>query len=180
MKDYLDIGTCTGRYPFNLSHRLLNASILGIDADDDCIEFSNIQKQKFPYSTKNILFKRVDFLYDSILNSKFELITCMLGTISHFGWNKNENFEDDLQVSLNKMNSLLNINGILVISNWTEFALSGNILEIYNEYDRKRLQNFTEKIGVLKKRLDIYFDVVNIIRTPDNNLDILFCKKKIL
>lgn len=179
VNDYLDIGTCTGRYPFTLSEILINSSILGIDADEDCVEFCNIEKMKYSQikNIKNILFKKIDFLYDDFTNGKFNLITCMLGTISHFGWNKKETHDDDLQKAINKMKALLSVNGILIISNWTDFGLSGNILEIYNDYDRKRLRSFTEKSELLKTRLETNFEIVTIIRTPNNNLDIFFCKK---
>lgn len=178
--EYLDIGTCTGRYPFGLSKKLSKANILGIDADADCIEFCNIQKQKFAKSlnTKNILFSHTDVLYDNISNTKFDLVTCMLGTISHFGWNKNINFEDDLQLTLKKISLSLNSKGTLIIGNWTDFGLSGNILEIYNDFDRTRLRNFTEKTETLIKRLEFYFNLIEVIRTKDNNIDIIICEKK--
>ncbi len=187
VRRYLDIGTCTGRYPFNLKQEFekkkKKVSILGIDADPECIAYTNAKK-KIEENNKpdnRILFQKSDFLVDDkdLSGKKFDLITCMLGTISHFGWEKPSKSKfknDDLQMAIKKMKSLLSSNGLLVISNWTEIGLDSNMLEIYSETDRKNLRQFTEEDTKLKKRLEEFFSVET--KTVNKRLKLYFCKNK--
>lgn len=85
---YLDIGTCTGRYPFALQPLLPpQAHIAGLDADADCIAYCNAQKRirsARGESMEGMHFTHADFLhYQPLPGERYQLITCMLGTIAH-------------------------------------------------------------------------------------------------
>jgi SAM-dependent methyltransferase len=183
IKDYLDIGTCTGRYPFSLNSLLSNSATLGIDVDEECIEYCNIQREKRikenPTHHQRTLFKKMNFLYEKIDSRKFGLITCMLGTISHFGWNKTDiDFNDDLQKAIEKMKSLLSTQGLLIISNWTEIGLDSQILSIYNNSDQQKLRKFTDSTETLIERLSKHFSNIIIETTNDAKIDVIFCKNE--
>ena len=186
---YLDIGTCTGRYPFELKEIInVNSTIYGYDSDPDCIDYLKLKKKikkKEGNNVENIIFSQANFLYahDKILDESrhFDLITCMLGTISHFGSSidSSENFHDSLQLSLKKMASLLTENGILILSNWTQSGIDNGMLSIYNHNDIKILKSGTESGQKLKKRLEMLSLKIEDIRTVghEKELDIYFCKK---
>jgi len=184
--NYLDIGTCTGRYPFELSEHLKNPNtfILGLDADADCVEYCKTKmKLKDTHLPNQVLaFKESDFLKsdDHILVNSYDLITCMLGTISNFGWDKSSSsrHKDDLHKSLAKMQSVLAQDGLLVISNWTEVGLNTEMLEIYDDLDRKKLRDFTEPKHILQERLEDFFEIISVETTIDSRLDIFFCRLK--
>lgn len=184
IKDYLDIGTCTCRYPLKLNTEFKNRnlkkpSILGIDVDPDCIQFSklNIEAAK---DADNIEVKEIDFLDESSdlnrSNKKYQLITCMLGTVSHFGWDKNLKHEDDLQNALRNIDRLLDKNGVAIISNW---LLSGSkqMLSIYEPDEVEQLKSFTEPSFVLEDRLKKVFNYVEK-KEVGNFLHLFFCSKK--
>lgn len=181
IKNYLDVGTCTGRYPFKLSEdgRLKQATIFAVDADEECIEYCNIQKdirEKDGQYVKNILFKQLDFIKEDLGGRKFDLITCMLGTISHFGWNKMTDHNDDLQQAIDNMSFHLAKEGYLIIGNWTEFGLDGRMLDIYDNVDREKLLKFSERTEALINRLSGHFNIKQVFTTPNKKIDILICE----
>jgi SAM-dependent methyltransferase len=185
IKNYLDIGTCTGRYPFGLQPYLpAECKIYGIDTNSICIAYcDHIKEAK---NCPNITYHQSDFLVDgnilphSLSKVKFELITCMLGTISHFGWNKKWPLtsNDDLQKAILRMKNLLSDNGILFISNWTEKGLRSDMLSIYSQLDRNMLSSFTESTAVLVARLKKAGFRTEVHVIPDHHsLEVIVCKK---
>ncbi len=184
---YLDIGTCTGRYPFELKNLFSSKDCLiwGFDANPDCIEYLQVKKKiiedaqqtEFP----NLIFKEENFLANRDMliedGKKFNLITCMLGTISHFGRQSHGNLKTHLQTALEKMKAILAKNGLLIISNWTSEGIKNNMLSIYNENDLTNLKEGTESTFSLRKRLELMgMTVTRETVGPKGELDILFIR----
>lgn len=150
IRSMLDIGTCTARYPIEFYHDVEpTGRIIGIDNDADCIEFARAQKDRKTKGNK-IDILEVDFTSSYFPNlGKFDLITCMLGTISHFGW---DSPRKTLELTLQRMHDLLDDNGILIICGWSDHALeSSKFLNIYNQQDKDRLIAWTPKSSRLKE-----------------------------
>lgn len=86
IKKYLDIGTCTARYPIFLKQKGYMKSdgySCGIDNDDDCIYFAKSKVEKEFNSNNKPEIISLNFSFGLPLTFvNFDLITCMLGTIS--------------------------------------------------------------------------------------------------
>lgn len=171
---YLDIGFCTGRYPFTIQQYLSRGSyIAGVDAGYNCYEYALIQNTK---RKADIHFFCSDFTTDythAVYYRSYELVTCMLGTISHFGERKNQ-----LSDTLQKMANLLADNGVLIISNWTQKGIATGLLSIYNNAERKLLQRTTPNTSAIIHMLQTMHLHYNTITTNDGMLDIIFCRKR--
>lgn len=171
--NYLDIGFCTGRYPFTLRQFLQTGSyIAGIDAEYNCYEYALIHNTK---RQAGINFFCSDFISDDaspVYHRSYELITCMLGTISHFCKEKNQ-----LSNSLLKMATLLSANGVLIISNWSQKGISSGMLSIYSTADRNLLQCNTPATTSIVNGLAAMQLNYNTITTNDGMLDVIFCRK---
>jgi SAM-dependent methyltransferase len=153
---YLDIGTCTARYPIALRDAIVEKGyILGVDEDADCIKFSSQRVREKTGSDPRIHLRLLDFTRDELPGGGgFDLITCMLGTVSHFGWNRSDRFDDVLQHSLCRMSRLLTPNGFLVVSCWSEHACSHQrMLSIYRPQDTHRLTAWTPGREELQRRI---------------------------
>ncbi len=149
---YLDIGTCTARYPIALlTSEVLkgDARIVAVDEDGDCIAFARgrLNEKKLLSRVKLV---SGDFMGDgmgSFDEFQFELITCMLGTISHFGApvGRDETVGYPGIVSaVRRMHARLSANGSLLIGNWSEDARRDRrFLSIYSPADIKSLQAWT-------------------------------------
>lgn len=182
---YLDIGTCTGRYLFKLS-TILNkqCNIYGFDSDPDCIKYISVKNKilkSVGKARKNLSVLKKDFLLDNIKEEfeAFDLITCMLGTLSHFGWNLKDNFKDDLQKALEVMSSILSDKGVIILSNWSQIGIQrDNLLSIYSQNDNRLLKEGTESRSRLIKRLQKLSLEYEILHDDQRRLDIFFCKKK--
>jgi hypothetical protein len=181
IKSMLDIGTCTARYPIEFAHDVAPAGrIVGIDNDIDCVEFSRAQQKRKTNSDRRISILDIDFtspFFPSASLGKFELITCMLGTISHFGWDAPGG--DSLGTALNRMHDLLDVNGLLFVCTWSNYALgAGSFLSIYSEKDKGRLMSWTPKSNELKK----LFVQANLSvleeRQPHEFLDLFVLQRK--
>jgi SAM-dependent methyltransferase len=186
---YLDVGTCTGRYPFELSKSLnLSCNIVGIDSDNDCIDYVKVKrkvKMNDGVKVQNISFRLFDLLLsnDGIGEEieKFDLITCMLGTICHFGWDidKTDALDDSLQRAIRKMTSMLSDDGLLIISNWTHVGIDNDMLSIYNANDLRILRQGSERPARFKHRLaaaNLSFDLA--VAGADKELNLYFCQSK--
>lgn len=174
VRNYLDIGFCTGRYPFTMRQFLQNGNyIAGIDAEYNCYEYALIQNTK---RQAGINFFCSDFISDdasAAYHRNYELITCMLGTISHFCKEKNQ-----LSNSLRKMVNLLSANGVLIISNWSQKGISSGMLSIYSTADRNLLQCNTPATTSIVNGLAAMQLNCNIVTTNDGMLDVIFCRKE--
>jgi SAM-dependent methyltransferase len=147
----LDIGTCTARYPIFLRDAISSSGkIIGIDSNQDCIEFAKANVKVLAGSDKRISIKESDFMSGvNDLGANFDLITCMLGTLAYFGWQ-----ESVLKAALRRMRSLLSASGWLILSNWSAEACERrDLLEIYDAADKRRLAQWTPKLAKLRSYL---------------------------
>jgi SAM-dependent methyltransferase len=177
---YLDIGTCTARYPIALRRYIRTDGVIyGIDNDEDCISFS---KNWIPDNTENdqrIQILQIDFLEELPTDLKsFDLITCMLGTISHFGLDKKSNFTGRLQNAIDKIASILNPDGVAIIGTWSDFACKNHtMLGIYRKEDIRRLAEWTPSSTEIRDRLERAGLEIITDSQPDARLEVLFCKR---
>jgi hypothetical protein len=183
IKRYLDVGTCTARYPLTLRDAVVQGGeILGVDDDPDAVRFARGQcRDRAPGDTR-IKIQQIDFAARDIpdIGGKFNLITCMLGTLSHFGWDKNTSFEDTLQLVLGRFAGLLSREGLLVLGNWSQNAKNKQeLLSIYRTSDRRRLAAWTPDTDELKERLNIAgFVVLEQNQLITGRLDLFVCQRR--
>ncbi len=177
---YLDIGTCTGRYPIQLRSWVTpNGKILGVDEDYDCIRFAQANVERKCPEEKRIEISRQDFLAREVgIKGTFDLITCMLGTLSHFGWDRSRTYEDRLQKALARMAALLSDKGLLFLGTWSEYACKNRkMLGIYSQGDRERLAEWSPDTAELEKRLmAVGLKVVERVQ-PELRLDLTWCRR---
>lgn len=177
---YLDVGTCTGRYPIELRSWVTpTGKILGVDEDYDCVRFAqaNIER-KCPDETR-IEFLQQDFVARDVgIKGKFDLITCMLGTLSHFGWDYSRTRDDSMQRALTRMATLLSSNGLLFLGTWSEYACKNrNMLGIYRQADRDRLAEWTLNRRELQDRLkSAGLSIAGQVQ-PEIRLDVTWCRR---
>jgi hypothetical protein len=105
----------------------------------------------------------------------YDLITCMLGTISHFGYADERARFDGCRLAVQRLASLLSEHGRLIVGSWARDG-RGRIdaLTIYSESERDRLARWTPDKETLTEvfaecglhtqfseqidgRLDVYF-----------------------
>ncbi|MGH3854491.1 MAG: TIR domain-containing protein [Pseudonocardiaceae bacterium] len=177
---YLDIGTCTSRYPIQLRSWVTpNGKILGVDEDYDCIRFAKANVERRCPNEKRIEISQCDFVARDVgIRGNFDLITCMLGTLSHFGWDRSRNYKDHLQRALARMATLLGPNGLLFLGTWSEYACKNRrMLGIYNQGDRERLAEWSPDTAELEKRLtNVGLTVVERVQ-PELRLDLTWCRR---
>ncbi len=182
----LDIGTCTGRYPIFLRDGLSeHGSVIGIDDDMDCLRYAVPNVAKQCGNDPRIAIQKVDFTApDMTLRGRNDLITCMLGTLSHFArgrdrsWMASSSKSDLLQRTIERMAALLAEGGLLILSTWSEIACaSGHMLGIYRESERRRLADWTPAISELHERLvRAGLDIVEYAQ-PEVRLDLTVCRR---
>ena len=182
VKLYLDVGTCTGRYPIGLLDGLTeDGEVLGIDDDPDAIRFARGQLRDRAKGDKRIRIQQMDFAAREIpdIGNDFDLITCMLGTLSHFGADKQADFEDTLQFVLRRMADLLSRGGLLMLGNWSEYAKTNReLLSIYRASDRRRLAEWTPDREELRDRLTAVGLVILDQVQPVGRLDLFVCQRR--
>jgi SAM-dependent methyltransferase len=182
IKRYLDVGTCTARYPIGLLDAVTeDCEIFGIDEDLDAIRFARGQCRDRVQEDPRIRIQQMDFGARDIpdIGSKFDLITCMLGTLSHFGSDKRDDFEDTLQAVLKRMANLLSNDGLLILGNWSENATrTKNLLSIYRDSDQNRLAAWTPGAAELKDRLNVARLVILEQIQPHIRLDLFVCQRR--
>ena len=177
---YLDIGTCTGRYLLFLRGAVKKGgTIIGIDDNPECIQFAKSNIQKTCPEDARISIHRKNFAAVELVLplTRFHLITCMMSTISHFGQDRNDGFDDLLQTALRRMADYLDENGVLIFSAWSQHACnSGNFLSIYQQQDRQRLAEWTPSEAELRMRLkNAGFTTVQMSR-PSIRLNLWVCQ----
>jgi SAM-dependent methyltransferase len=179
VRSYLDIGTCTGRYPIRLREYVEpDGRVLGIDEDYDCVRFAQARIQQECPDDNRIEVRRVDFTGpESQLQGPFDLITCMLGTLSHFGWDRASDYNDMLQRSLIRMAALLANDGLMFLGTWSDYARERrDMLGIYRTEDLRRLSEWTPSGAELIDRLQhAGLEVVEQVNLP-NKLDLTWCR----
>jgi SAM-dependent methyltransferase len=180
----LDIGTCTGRYPMLLTAGLApSGTILGIDDDWDCVRFAKSNIAQRAGGDQRIEIKQEDFTAtDLSFRDQFDLITCMLGTLSHLGRDRARPaagvFDDRLQHSLARMASLLRGDGCLILGTWSEDACATrHMLSIYTDSERQRLAEWTPANREMRLRLRQAGLEVLEQAHPDVRLDLTVCRR---
>ena len=179
----LDVGTCTGRYPMLLSTGLSpTGTAIGIDDDVDCVRFAKANVAQRCPGNHQIDIRKEDFAAAEFsLRERFDVITCMLGTLSHFGREKTRPvghaYNDKLQDILVRMATLLRSDGHLILGTWSDHArTTQHMLGIYKEGDRKRLAEWTPCTRELRLRLrQAGLEIVEEVQ-PDIRLDFTVCR----
>lgn len=177
---YLDIGTCTGRYLSELNDAVCESgTILGIDDNLESVLFarSNLRK-KHPDDERMSVALQEFGTERPPHGGPFDLITCMMSTLSHFGWDRNEGFDDTLQRNLRSMVELLADGGLMVLSAWSPSALEeANLLSIYDQRDITRLAAWTPDPDELERRLGQVGLSSFVRERPDPRLDLWICER---
>ena len=118
-----------------------------------------------------------------ILEGPFDLITCMLGRLSHFGWDRPQTamtpFDDLLQRILDRMAALLSEDGMLFLGTWSSSARRNrNMLKIYTDIDQRRLAEWTPDSSELRERLgQAGLQIIEQFE-PETRLDLYVCQRK--
>jgi SAM-dependent methyltransferase len=156
-----------------------DGEIIGIDSDLQCVSFARGRVREKAGGDTRIAVRQIDFGARGIPDiGKFDLITCMLGTLSHFGWGRNQSFDDLLQYVLKRMADLLTEDGILILGTWSEHACNNrDMLGIYPDSDRRRLADWTPGVSELKDRLDHAGLAILWEGTPENRLNMFAYRK---
>jgi SAM-dependent methyltransferase len=180
----LDIGTCTARYPIFLAQALApDGVVIGIDDDSDCLRFARANVAVKCRNDARVQIKKCDFAATQLTNvdGRFDLITCMLGTLSHFGRGRGRPpiapSGDLLQRTLERLAGLLTPDGLLILGTWSEHACdTREMLGIYKESDRQRLAEWTPTAAELTTRLRAARLEVIEEAQPEVRLDLHVCR----
>jgi predicted O-methyltransferase YrrM len=182
---YLDVGTCTGRYPIAMRDAVApDGEIVGIDEDPDCVRFARANVERECRDDRRIRIEQRDFIAPTFpIAGPFDLITCMLGTIAHFGWDRARTGtagtqEDQIQFALGRMAGLLSDDGLLMLGTWSEEACRRRqLLRIYRDSDTARLAAWTPPLMGLKERAIRAGLRVTQEYSLQERLDFLVCEK---
>jgi SAM-dependent methyltransferase len=185
---WLDIGTGTGRYPISLVDAVrVDGEIVAIDADLDCVNYATGRLQReLPTSSREVRVLHVDFLNSGhVLTQQFDLITCTMGTLSHFGVDRRPEhpIEDGIQRALLGMVRLLKDAGRLFLGTWSDVALGEagrkpDLLGIYKDSDRRRLVKWSPTENELKDRISSAGLEVLSMERPDDRIVIWECERR--
>ncbi|ATB40302.1 hypothetical protein CYFUS_005751 [Cystobacter fuscus] len=160
VRRFLDVGTCTARYPLALREAVrADGDIMAVDNDMDCVRFSQEKVQRESGNDARFKIKCHDFRSTELPSErKFDLITCMMGTLSHFEhapWEGHRPPEDALQRAIENFARLLDEDGVLFFTVWTEKACQElRLLGIYTDEDRQRLARTSITRQELQRRLE--------------------------
>jgi SAM-dependent methyltransferase len=140
----LDVGTCTARYPIALREAVAeDGEILGVDLDWDAVRFARHNVREACADDARVHIEHADFCAEEFpFEGPFQVITCMLGTLTHFPRDAVEDSAppDDLQRALERFRALLAPDGVLFFTIWTDEARrTRNLLSIYSEEDKRKL-----------------------------------------
>lgn len=185
VSSYLDVGTCTGRYPLEFrEHVADDGVIVAVDDDTDCFVFAQQKDRDEARDADEQLMPAIQWERRDVtsptfdVGGPFQFITCMLGTLSHFGYlgARKPPFDDVLQRVLKRLRDLLTDDGLLVLGSWSELAIARReLLGIYSDDDLSRLVRWTPSREELQARLellDIDYEVVH-----KGRLDIWQCTR---
>jgi len=181
IRRFLDVGTCTARYPLSLRDAVrADGDIMAVDNDMDCVRFSQEKVQRESGNDTRFKIKCHDFRSTELPSErKFDLITCMMGTLSHFDhapWG-NPPPEDALQQAIGNFARLLDKDGLLFFTVWTEKACRElRLLGIYTEEDRQRLALTSISRQELKQRLEAVGLKVSAPLLLQDRMDLYRCE----
>jgi SAM-dependent methyltransferase len=173
---FLDVGTCTGRYPISLRDAVhADGEILGIDIDLDCVRFARWNVRQQCPGDLRLRIERQDFCADEFApDQPFDLITCMLGTLLHFGAGGSG---DAFQRALEKLARLLSRDGLFFFSVWTEEACARlDLLSIYSEEDMRQLAQWTPPREELQNRLRAAGLEIDAPLSLEGRMDLYRCR----
>lgn len=120
-----------------------------------------------------------DFLSEDFYAAEeFELITCMMGTISYFGHGERNNGVGSVLVgALRKIYSFLSPGGLAVLSIWSHSARDAmDLVNIYTESDKRRLAAWTPGTRALIDELGLAGFATK--KSEISRLDIVACFKR--
>lgn len=178
LRSHLDVGTCTGRYIALFRDATVpSGELIGIDDDPDCVRFAQASlERRFP-GDERIRIEHVDFSSDRLPRGDFDLVTCMLGTLSHFGWDRKLSRNDNLQSIIQRMREILADDGVLLLGTWSQFARDQRrLLGIYQDSDRERLARWTPPVDELHDRLRQARFEIELFEKPEARLDLTVCR----
>lgn len=160
VSSHIDLGACTGRYVEELQLvRCEKGRCVAIDSDSDCIDMMHRKKQS------NRIESYVEIRLGDIRrgedlpNEKFDLVTCMMGTLCHLTRNGgSEPFEDEWQTGLQNVAKLLASDGDAFIAVWSKRAPCDargerRLLDIYEPRSNNLLYERTPPISELERRV---------------------------
>lgn len=178
----LDVGTCTGRYPILISRGLApEGRIVGVDDDPECVRFARSNVHRHVNGEGRIELVQGDFGARELElpHAPYQLLTCMMSTVSHFGRDRSPVFDDPMQAALRRFSDLLDPDGLLVFTTWSRPACeAGTLLSIYDESDTRRLARWTPDRAEMEARLRAAgFATVSCSR-PHPRLDFWTCGKR--
>jgi SAM-dependent methyltransferase len=133
---HLDLGTCTGRYLEALRQQLTIKESVGVDYDPDCIAHCKRAHQEM---LRNGGFRIVDADIrnsDSLPSERFDIITCMMGTLCHLRRaSERHPYDDPWQAGLENLASRLTEDGDAFVAIWNAGTVAGGngsmLLSIY-------------------------------------------------
>lgn len=136
VEKHLDLGTCTGRYLAALRQCLDIDVSVGVDYDSDCIAHC---KRVHRELLQNNRFRIVDAdlrYSDSLPGERFDLVTCMMGTLCHLRMGQVRGpYDDAWQLGLENLAGRLAEGGDAFVAVWNTGTSVGNngspLLSIY-------------------------------------------------
>lgn len=174
---YLDIGTCTGRYPLLLGDAVLpGGTIVGIDQNRDCVltARANLARHRPDEDRISILWGDFSAPDLAVPGAPFDLITCMMSTVSHF--NGGAGREGGIPRMLERCARLLADHGLLLLSSWSEEACRArDFLSIYGADDAVSLARWTPSPEELGRSLAAAGFTDSTSERPDPRLDLWVC-----
>lgn len=182
VRRFLDVGTCTARYPLSLRDAVrADGDIMAIDNDMDCVRFSQEKTQRESGNDSRFKIKCHDFRSTELPSArKFDLITCMMGTLSHFEhapWGEHRTPDDALQRAIENFARMLDTDGVLFFTVWTEKACQElRLLGIYTDEDRQRLARTSITRQELKRRLEAAGLLVSAPLLLQDRMDLYRCE----
>lgn len=163
---YLDIGTCTGRYPLELRPYVkLGGTLYGVDTNRTLIRIAErklaeaTREAPDPESLPEVEFRCIDVLSpDFFLNQKCDLITCMLGTVSYLNYGSSGSGDTGpvLERLVRKVHDHLTEGGVFILSNWSDQIRHSpsELVSIYEPFDTTRIARNTPATSCLQELLE--------------------------
>ena len=181
IRRYLDIGSCTGRYPLNLLASgwfCEPRTVIALENNQTACRLmrEKFRKSPFPKEYQDIKVVERDFMGPDPANPSkaFDLITCMLGTLSHLAAPGRDG-ASRLQLAIEKMAARLAPHGALMLGCWSDEAVKRKeFLSIYTPHDKIRLQRWSPTHAEIARALDqagLHFKITEV----DPRLNLYYC-----
>jgi predicted nucleotide-binding protein/SAM-dependent methyltransferase len=152
----LDVGTRTGRYLLALAQLYPGAQLIGIDNDEECVDYFKKAKLK---TVADSAAHRIRVMLADITEPRtlsrvdggghYDLITAMMGTLQHLRADRPAGGGDDLDQAISHMRKMLKTDGSLFVSVWRNNLRTGNsdVLDIYTPATKATLMRrfFSER-----------------------------------